>query len=176
MDRLSAVISSVRRAVGVPVLGLMLAVPGVAAAQDPAAAPAQQDLLKFSSSSPALILIQIHVDKAADFEAAWAGIRAGAAKSTNADIKAYGESLSKLFKVDQPPIDGPGGKSTLYVLQLDAPSTSFSYNPGIFVYQNLWENGKEGAALNRAEADAIYEKLKGSLQNINPPWKLIKIG
>ena len=84
--------------------------------------------------------------------------------------------MGKLFKVDQPPLDTPQGKGVIYVLQLDAPNTTLTYNPFKLIYEVLWLNGKEGAVLKREEADAIYEKLKASLQSVNPPWKLVKIG
>ena len=155
---------------------LMVAAPGLASAQTPApAAPPQDDVLKFSSNAPAMILIQVHADKTADFEAGWSGIRAGLAKG-DADQKAVGDSMGKLFKVDQPPLDTPQGKGVIYVLQLDAPNTALTYNPFKLIYEVLWLNGKEGAVLKREEADAIYEKLKASLQSVNPPWKLVKIG
>lgn len=141
----------------------------------PRTAAAQEDILKFSSSGAALILIQVHADKMSEFEQAWAGIRGAVAKSDNPDMKAYGESLGGLSKVDQPPIDTPAGKAIIYVLQLPSPSTIYTYNPVMFLYEVLWKNGQEGAILNRAEADAIYEKFKAAVQNINPPWKLIKV-
>jgi hypothetical protein len=155
---------------------LMVAAPGLASAQTPApAAPPQDDVLKFSSNAPAMILVQVHADKTADFEAGWAGIRAGLAKG-DADQKAVGDSMGKLFKVDQPPLDTPQGKGVIYVLQLDSPNTTLTYNPFKLIYEVLWKNGAEGAVLKREEADVIYEKLKASLQSVNPPWKLVKIG
>lgn len=172
MNRLSVLLSAGLRAASVAGLALaFVAAPRVAAAQDPAAA----DPLKFDSSGPAMILIQIHAEKTTEFESAWAAIRAGIAKADSSDLKAFGDTLSKLFKVDQPPLDTPAGKAVLYVLQIDAPSTTISYNPFRVVYEQLWKNGQEGAALSRAEADAIYEKLKAAFQNINPPWKLIRV-
>jgi hypothetical protein len=104
-------------------------------------------------------------------------MRAGLAKSSKDDQKAFGESLGKLFRIDQPPIDSPtGGKTTLYVLQLDAPSTTISYNPFKVIYEVLWNADEKLSLITRPEADAIFEKLKASFQNINPPWKLIKVG
>ena len=179
MNRLSALMSAATRGAGLLTLALaIVAMPRAAAAQTaaaPAPPPQDVDTMKFTSAQPALIVIQINADKTADFEAAVAAMRAASAKG-DADIKAYGDSLAKLFKVDQPPLDGPGGKSALYVLQLDAPSTVHTYNPAKFLYEVLWGNGKPDAILKREEADAIFEKLKGSIQNINPPWKLNKIG
>jgi hypothetical protein len=155
---------------------MMVAVPALASAQTPAPAAApQDDVLKFSSNTPAMILIQVHADKTSDFEAGWAGIRAGLAKG-DADQKAVGDSMGKLFKVDQPPLDTPSGKGVIYVLQLDSPNTTLTYNPFKLIYEVLWKNGAPDAVLKREEADVIYEKLKASLQSVNPPWKLQKIG
>ena len=178
MNRIGGLRSAGFRAAGV--LGfavvMMAAAPGLASAQTPApAAPPQEDVLKFSSNAPAMILIQVFADKTADFEAGWAGIRAALAKG-DADQKAVSDSMGKLFKVDQPPLDTPQGKGLIYVLQLDAPNTTLTYNPFKLIYEVLWKNGAEGAVLKREEADAIYEKLKASLQSVNPPWKLVKIG
>jgi hypothetical protein len=155
-------------------VALLLAMPRAAAAQ---AAPAQEDPLKLGASVPTMILIQIHADKTADFESAWGSIKAGLAKSTKDDEKAFGESLAKLYKVDQPPTAIGDAKVMIYILQVDAPSTAISYNPFKVVYETMWKNGAaEGALLTRPEADAIYEKLKAAFQNINPPWKLVKVG
>lgn len=179
MIRTGDIRSAVLRVAAMTGVALLLATPRVAAAQTAAApaAPAQEDPLKLTAGVPTMILIQIHADKAADFESAWGSIRAGLAKSAKDDEKAFGESLAKLYKVDQPPADIGGAKVLIYVLQIDAPSASISYNPFKIVYETMWKNGAaEGSLLQRAEADAIYEKLKASFQNINPPWKLHKIG
>lgn len=175
MNRIGGLRSAGLRAVGV--LGfamVMAAMPSVASAQTPAPAP-QDDVLKFSSNAPVLILVQIHADKTADFEAAWSAIRAGLAKG-DADQQALGTSMGSLFKVDQPPLETPQGKGVIYVLNLAAPVTTLTYNPFKLIYEVLWKNGAEGAILKREEADAIFEKLKASLQSVNPPWKLQKIG
>ena len=84
-------------------------------------------------------------------------------------------SINKLFKIDQPPIERED--QLLYILQIDSPSTTISYNPFEVVYEShVEERHDRGALLNREEADAIYEKLKAAFLNINPPWKLIKVG
>jgi hypothetical protein len=166
--------SAALRAAAIAGFALLLATPQLAWAQDPAAAAPQADPLKLTATLPTILLFQIHADKTADFESAWGSMRAGFAKSTDANEKAFGESISKLFKVDQPPIEG---KTTLYILQIDSPSTTITYNPFAVVYEVMWKNGKtDGALLTREEADAIYAKLKAAFQNVNPPWKLIKIG
>jgi hypothetical protein len=135
-------------------VALLLAMPRAAVAQTapaPAPAPAaQDDPLKLSTSSPTMILMQINADKTADFESTWGSIRAALAKSTKDDVKAFGESLNKLYKVDMPPTDG---KTVLYVLQLDAPSTTISYHPFKLVYEQLWNADEKLTLIPRAEAD-----------------------
>ena len=87
-------------------------------------------------------------------------------------MKAFGETLKELYKVDIP----GDGKTVLYILQIDAPSTTISYHPFKLVYEQLWNADEKLSLIPRAEADTIFEKLKASFQNINPPWKLIKVG
>jgi hypothetical protein len=152
-------------------VALLLAMPRTAAAQ---AAP--DDPLKLSTSVPTMIVMQIHADKSADFESTWGSIRAALAKSTKDDVKSFGESLAKLYKVDQPPTEVPGAKVAIYILQIDAPSTTISYHPFKLVYEQLWNADEKLSLITRPEADTIFEKLKASFQNINPPWKLIKVG
>ncbi len=171
MIRTGEVRSAALRMVAIAAVAMLLAAPRTAAAQ---AAPPQEDILKLNASVPTVILIQINAEKSADFEAAWGAMRAALAKSTKDDEKAFGDSLGKLFKVDQPPIEG---KTVIYLLNMDAPSTTISYNPFKIIYETMWKNGAtEGALATRAEADALFEKVKAALQNINPPWKLAKVG
>ena len=174
MNRIGGLRSAGLRAAGVLGFAAVMAVTPATAWAQAAAAP-QEDVLKFSSNAPVMVLIQVHADKTADFEAGWAGIRAGLAKG-DADQQALGTSMGKLFKVDQPPIQSPAGNGVIYVLQLDAPSTTITYNPFKLIYEVLWKPGADATILKREEADAIFEKLKVSLQSVNPPWKLVKIG
>ncbi len=179
MIRIDEFRSAALRTAAIAGFALLLAMPAPAAAQA-TTAPQQEDMLKFRSASPAIILFQINADKTADFEAGWAAIKAGFAKVTDADAKAFGATLDKLYKLDQPPMDTPTGKVAVYVLQIDAPSTTFSYNPVEIIYKVLWKNAEgkemEGSPLKREEADAIYNKFKDKVfQSINP-WKLTKVG
>lgn len=157
------------RAVAIVGLVLVFAAPRAAAAQ---AAP-PPDLLKLGAAVPTVILIQIKADKTAEFEAAWSALRAGLAKSTKDDVKAFGESLNSLYKIDQPPLEGG---IALYMLQIEKPSTTITYNPFAIVYEQLWNADEKLSLITRAEADAIFEKLKAAFHNINPPWPLKKIG
>lgn len=161
------------RLVGVALV--VLAAPRIAAAQTAPAAQAapQDDILKFTSSVPVIIVNQIKAEKTAEFEEGWAGIRALIAKSDNTDLKTFGETLNNLYRVDQPPFDSPNGKAVIYIFQISSPSTTFSYNPGKILYEAL-KAGQEGSLVTRAEADAVYAKLQGAYLVINPPWLLIK--
>jgi len=175
MDRIGNVRSALLRTTTVAALALFIAVARPAAAQTAPAAAPPQDILKFTSAGPAIILFQIKADKTADFESAWSAVRAGFDKVTEADPKAFAAGLANLYKLDQPPIDVAGQKAAVYVLRVDNVSTTYTYNPVAIVYEMLWLNGKEGAPLKREEADVIYNKFKDAFLNITP-WKLNKIG
>lgn len=155
---------------------------GVASAQEPPPpptppqqpqqqAPEPPDQLKFTNPAPIILINQIKAEKSADFEAAWTEIRAAFAKATAPEVKAFGDTLTKLYKVDIPPAQTQGGPAMIYIFQVDAPSSAFSYNPVKILYETL----HKGGALTREEADAIYNKLKDSYASINP-WPLVKVG
>lgn len=139
-------------------------------AQQPAAPPPPPDLLKFTADSPVLLINTVKADKTAEFEAAWASIRAAFAKAEAAELKSFGQTLAKLYKIDTGGAAAPA-PAALYILQLDTPSKTLSYDPVKIVYETL-VNGK---VITREEGDAIYAKLKDSVQNINF-WVLIKVG
>ena len=155
---------------------------GVASAQEPPPPPpppAQQeqpppppDLLLLKSSSPIILINQVKVDRTADFESAWVEIRAAFAKVTAPEIKAFGDTLAKLYKVDLPPMDTQGGKAQIYIFEIESPSTSISYNPSKILFETLH---KAAGALTYEEAMAIYKKLDGVYASINP-WPLVKVG
>ena len=117
-----------------------------------AAAQPAADPFKFATSGPVLFLNYIKADKTADFEEGWASVRAMLAKSDNADYKALGEHLSKLSKVDVPPVDVSGGKAVIYVFQIDAPSSTLTYNPRTILYEYL-KAGLDGSPVTRPDAD-----------------------
>jgi hypothetical protein len=185
MERASVLAASGRRALiglGLAAIVAVGAGPVVAAQatqtqpppQQPAApaAPQQEaDQLKFNIDTPILLMNQVKPDKTADFEAAWTSIRAGLAKiADKPDVKAFSDSLQKLYKVD---LGGQGGQApvVLYIIQLDHPSKTHSYNPVKIIYDTLMG----ATVITREEADAIYGKLKESVQNIQF-WPLTKIG
>ena len=170
MKRMGAVKSAGWRALAGLGLALTIAaVPQSAFAQEAAAAP--PDPLKFSSASPVQLVIQVHGDKAADFESVWAGIRAGLTKSTVAEHAPFNASLANLFKVDTGAADN---KVAVYILKLDAPVVGISYDPSRTIWEVLYKTG-EGSILKYEEATALFEKLKAALAGMQL-WKLNKIG
>src|SRR5262245_15689239 len=187
MERGRVLAASSRRAlmgVGFAAIVAVASGPGVTAqatqTQPPAQQPAapakpqeQVDQLKFNLDTPILLMNQVAPDKAADFESAWASIRAGLAKlSDKPDIKAFSDTLQKLYKVDlggQAPGEAP--KVVLYIMQLDTTSTTHSYNLVKIIYDTLMA----ATVITREEADAIYKKLQSSVQNIQF-WPLTKVG
>jgi hypothetical protein len=135
------------------------------------------DPLKFNTDNPVLIIYSLPPDKAADFEAAWAAIRAGFAKMADKpDMKAFGETLNKVYKVDLGASATPA-PAVVYVQQIDAPSKTMTYNPVKIIYEMLHNNGQPGGVLTRPEADDLYAKfgLAGKTTSINP-WPLVKVG
>jgi len=165
----------------------LLGVSGVQAQQAGAAPQAPQaqtppDPLKFSLDGPIMLVFQIKPDKAAGFEEAWKSIMAGFAKATKPEVKAFGDTLmNKMSRVDFSliGIPTPAGSPVVYMLQIDTPSKTMSYNPVKIIYETLHNNGAEGGAITRAEADVIYAKLKDGEGNIFlgiNPWPLVKIG
>ena len=87
--------------------------------------------------------------------------------------------MRKISRVDQPAYDiqlsaTETANGTLYLFHLDAPSTTYSYNPVKIIYTYLGA-GVEGSKVTRAEGDALYDKFKFSFINISPLWKLIKV-
>jgi hypothetical protein len=188
MERVGSVRAVVVRTVGtVAVVACLNLIVGVAQAAAQTPPPAQQppapaqpaqeaDPLKFSTDSPVLLINSIKADKTADFESAWGAIRAAFAKTEKPELKSFGETLGKLYKIDTgaaaaPPAAGAPPAPSLYILQIDTPSKAHSYNPVKIVYETLLNE----KAVTREEADAIYAKLKDSVQNINF-WVLTKIG
>jgi hypothetical protein len=135
------------RARALSVTTLAVAVVGVLAsaaltsAQEPAAKP---DPLKFTHEF-VLVYNQVKPDKATDFEASWATIKAGLVKSEKPELKELGESL-KIFKVDA------AGPTVNYIFSLTPPSKTQSYDPTKILF--------ESGAFSRDEADTIYGKLK----------------
>jgi hypothetical protein len=192
MERVSVLAASTRRAlVGIGVAALIAVASGTGVAAQtqqtpppPQTPPAQQpaapakpqeqvDQLKFNQDTPVLLMNQVAPDKTAEFESAWASIRAGLAKlSDKPDIKAFGDTLQKIYKVDLGGLTpGEAPKVVLYIIQLDTPSKTHSYNPVKIIYDTLMA----ATVITREEADVIYKKLQSSVQNIQF-WPLTRVG
>ena len=140
------------------ILGVVtvLALPRLASAQ---AAAAQEDQFAFKTPL-GWVLWQVRADKSADFESAWIAIKTKFAASDKPEHKAVAESL-KMYKPDAPPVDAPGvGQVAFYYFVIDPASQTQSYNPTALLYET-------GELFPRAEADAIFEKLKGALVGID---------
>jgi hypothetical protein len=134
----------------------VLALPRIASAQ---AAAAPQDQFQFKTPM-GWVLWQVRADKSADFESAWVAIKTKFAASEKPEHKAVAESL-KMYKPDAPPVDAPGvGQVAFYYFVIDPASQTQSYNPTALLYET-------GELFPRAEADAIFEKLKGALVGID---------
>lgn len=139
----------------------------------------QADPLKFTAATPVIIGWQVKADKTKDFEDFWSGLRTALAKTDSADLKAFADSLNKIYKVNVPPFaDASGNQVVIYLFHLDPPSTALSYNPVAVIYTD--PNGLRAALENpkmpRPEADALYEKVKSAVATINPIWPLSKVG
>jgi hypothetical protein len=136
-------------------------------AQPPAqtAKPEEADPLKLKGDVPVLIVNQIDAAKTAEFEAAWAAIREKLSKSQKPELKAFADSLGKMYKVSLP--TDQASPVAIYVFMVDQPSTVQSYHP----VKVLYESGE----FERADADMIFGKLKDAYKNINA-WPLTKIG
>jgi hypothetical protein len=145
-------------------LGLALCAASTLRAQQPAAGGQDApDPLKLTGDF-VLLVNQVKADKAADFEGAWATIKDKLSKSEKPELKELGESL-KIFKLGTPPAPGA---PVVYIFRLEPPSKTQSYDPTKILYYS-------GAFPDRAEADAIYAKIKDAYVGIQP-WPLVKIG
>jgi hypothetical protein len=162
--------------VAVGMVAFLFATAGLSArTQDPAkpqepAKPAEQaDPLKFDYDGPMILVFQIKPDRIADFEAFWPGLRAGLAKSDKPELKAFGETLTP-YKVQ--------GVQGLYLLRLDHPSKTFTYNPSKLLYDNINYEKPELGAFTREEADTLFKKFNESWvpQGGIQAWKLEKAG
>ena len=134
-------------------------------AQPPAQKPEEADPLKLKGDLPVLIVNQIDAAKTAEFEAAWAAIREKLSKSQKPELKAFADSLGKMYRVSLPPEQA--SPVAIYVFLVEQPSPAQSYHP----VKVLYESGE----FERADADMIFAKLKDAYKNINA-WPLTKIG
>ncbi len=144
------------------VLGMLavLATARVSLAQDAGAqgAAAQADQFLFKSEV-GLIQWQVKAEKVADFDASWVAIRTKLQSAPKPELKAIADNL-KMFKSEIPPIDAPGGlKIVNYYFIVDPVSSTQSYDPSKLLFET-------GDLFQRAEAEAIFNKLAESLAGI----------
>jgi hypothetical protein len=175
MERFGWMATGKRAVLLAGIASLVLVASGSAMAHE-GQAPAA-DPLKFSTSQSVILGWQVKAANAKDWEDFWAGMRALCAKSESAELKAFGESLSKIVKVDQA-FDMAGTPTTLYLFMLETPSTVFTYNPVPVLYTDPagFKAGTEGSKVTRPEADALYEKFKAAFHSVGVIWKINKVG
>jgi hypothetical protein len=148
--------------------------------------PQQADPLKLNVDVPVVIVNMVKRDKIADFEAGWAMIKQEIDASTRPEVKEFGATLAKVFKVDGTLVGQPAPGPTdpaVYLLHLDPPSKTQSYSPTSIIYELLHKNGAEGG-ISRARADEIFAKLCTPSQTEGQPcnsvyqqilvWPLVK--
>jgi hypothetical protein len=174
MERFGWVATGKRAALLVAVASMLSIGSGSATVHAQAAAA---DPLKFATNAPVVVGFHVLADKTKDWEDYWSGLRALCAKSESADLKAFGETLNKMYKVDQA-FTIEGKATVLYLVWLDSPSTVLSYQPVpvIFTDPAGFKAGQEGSKLARPEADALFAKFTASFQSIGVLWKLGKVG
>lgn len=168
---MGSLVSQPVRRLMIPVLVALfvVSVEGVASAQDAAAqqqaaAPAQPDPLRFAAG-PVIVYNQIKADKAADFEAAWAQIRAGLTASAKPELQQWASGV-KIFRVNAP--GAPADQPKVYIFYAEQlPPGGATFDPIKLLY--------ESGAFERAKADEVYGKIKDAYMQI-APWPLVAIG
>lgn len=152
-----------RMVVALGVAGMMFTIAPAAQAQDPAAAqvPAAPDPLKFENAEMVILLWQVKSETADDFQALVRELKAKMAMSEKADVKAQGDGI-KLARVQTDPTQGPA----IFLLTLEPPSSTLSYDPVKMIYEN--------SGFTREEADALYKRLSEAHVSITP-WTIKKI-
>jgi hypothetical protein len=122
------------------------------------AAGAQADQFMFKAEV-GLIQWQVKADKTADFESSWSALRTKLQSAPKPELKAIGDSL-KMYKSEAAPQNVPGvGNIVTYYFIVDPASPTNSYDPSKLLYDS-------GDLFQRAEADAIFNKLAESLAGI----------
>ncbi len=121
-------------------------------AQTPAPAAQAPDQMKFSTDAT-LILMQVAVDNAADFELVMNKLKEALAKSDKPERKAQAAHW-QVFKADTPPNNG----LALYVMVLNPVTKDMTYDP----MKILQESGVQGD-----ELQGLYTKLSGALKGMN---------
>lgn len=129
------------------------------AAQPAAQTAAPADPFKFDGSNPVMLMITVKGGQEALFEEAFVAIRGGLTASDKPELQAQGKSM-QLMKLTA---DLPAGQARPYVVFLDPPVANHSYDfTQLLYYSGAW---KITEAPVRTEVDAIFEKLKASVES-----------
>jgi hypothetical protein len=187
MDLSGALPALRRRAFVAAGLAALVCAASSVRAQDPApaaqaAAPAQEDGLKFNHDGDVLLIWSIKPDRAEGFETAWRTIKAALAANASADIQAFGRSI-EINKVATP----PGGPSVVFVFRLSPASKTLSYNHVKLLFETLKAPTPDPAAPAGAQpppgtftydqAKELFDKIDNSWTEQGVvPWPLTKIG
>ncbi len=164
-----------------PVLGrrvmVMLGVAGMllvaSSAHAQVAAPAQAaqpeppDPFMFTSTAPVMVLLSINQGQEAAFESGFNEMRNGLAAAAKPEFQAQAKSM-QLLKVDLPPA---AGQPVVYVLYLDPPLTTVSYDfTKIFYYSGAFDVSTPEL---RKKVDDIYAKFTAAVAGRNL-WPIVK--
>jgi hypothetical protein len=139
---------------------------------------APPDPLKFNLDSPVFIIASIKPAKVADFQAGWAILKSEFESSSRPEVKEFGATITRIFKVDPALIGQAAGADAPvnFVFQIDSPSKTQSYSPTAIIYNLLHKMGAEGG-IPRAKADEIWGKLEPAYKDGQISiWPLSKVG
>jgi hypothetical protein len=178
MNRFRVLPASGRRSL--VIFGMTMALVGSLTANLPASArqTPQEDPFKFSIDTPIMIVAAIKPAVAADFQAGWAMVKSEFESSTRPEVKEFGATITKFYKVDPALVGKPATAEApvTFIFQIDAPSKTLSYSPTAILYALLWKNGEEGG-IARARADEIWAKLEPAYKEAQIAiWPLTKLG
>ena len=160
----------VRRVVVALGVAGMLLVASPVRAQDAAAsqqaAQDEPDPFMFKSATPVMVLLSINQGQEATFESGYREMIAGLMAGAKPEFQAQAKSM-QLMKVDLPTT---AGQPVVYVLYLNPPITTLSYDfTKIFYYNEAFDVSTIEA---RKKVDDIYAKFTASLASRNL-WPLV---
>ena len=170
--RLSGSLPAVGRrvVVALSVAGMLLVASTVhaqVAAPAQAGQPEPPDPFMFKSATPVMVLLSINQGQEATFEDGFSQMKAGLAAADKPEFQQQARTM-QLMKVDLPVA---AGQPVVYVLYLDPPMTTVSYDfTKIFYYSGAFD---VSTIELRKEVDAIYAKFTASLASQNL-WPLVK--
>lgn len=140
------------------------------AQQPPAAQQPQEDKMKIDADA-ALIIYSVKPDKTADFESFWTQVKGLYAACDDPQMHQVGTSF-KMYKVTTP-------SAVNYWFIIDPVVKGASYDPTKIIYYvkpGPDANTPGTPLIPRADADALYQKLKDMIVGIAPPVPLSKVG